>query len=137
MVKGKIICDTDVLIDYFEKRKTRHHKTVDIIENQIGLENILISCISQMEIITGTKNKLDLALIDSQLSNFDIVPLNGTISMLAVGLLKNYHLSHKIGLADSMIAATALSLELQLFTYNLKDYRFLSKLELFSTTINS
>lgn len=125
-----VICDTDVLIDYFEKRKTRHEKTVDIIENKIGLDNVLISIISLMELTIGASNKNDLHLLNSQLNNFDIVPINTDISITASQLLNNFHLSHRIGIADCLIAASSVKLRVPLFTYNIKDFKFINNVEL-------
>jgi len=36
MAKEKIICDTDVLIDYFDKNKNRNASATTIIESVIG-----------------------------------------------------------------------------------------------------
>jgi predicted nucleic acid-binding protein len=37
MAKTKVICDTDVLIDYWDTSNSRHLKTKEILENHIGL----------------------------------------------------------------------------------------------------
>jgi predicted nucleic acid-binding protein len=81
MEEKLIICDTDVLIDYFDATKPRHQITKNIIENQISLENIVISAITKMELLLG--------------------------------------------------AATALVADFELFTYNIKDFRFIKKIRLF------
>ncbi|HWK57608.1 MAG TPA: PIN domain-containing protein [Parapedobacter sp.] len=56
MVTQKIICDTDVLIEFFDENKTRHSETAGAIE-KIGINNMLISAISKMELIKGTRHK--------------------------------------------------------------------------------
>ena len=56
MATQKIICDTDVLIEFFDENKTRHSETAATIE-KIGMDNILISAISKMELIKGTRHK--------------------------------------------------------------------------------
>ncbi|MDR6782717.1 putative nucleic acid-binding protein [Pedobacter africanus] len=60
MGKKKIICDTDVLIDYFDASQKRHSETKIILDQNIGLSNILISSITKMELILGATNKADL-----------------------------------------------------------------------------
>ena len=67
MAKEKIICDTDVLIDYFDGYQSRHADTKSIIEQKIGLENILISSITKMELLSGANNKEELQIIQKKL----------------------------------------------------------------------
>jgi predicted nucleic acid-binding protein len=42
-----------------------------------------------------------------------------------------YCLSHKLGLADALIAATAIIHNLELYTLNVKDFVFIPQLRLF------
>jgi hypothetical protein len=41
---------------------------------------------------------------------------------------KAYHLSHRLGLLDSLIAACAIGLSAELCTFNIKQYRVVSGL---------
>jgi predicted nucleic acid-binding protein len=50
---------------------------------------------------------------------------------LALELIKKYHLSHHLGLADALIAASVIIADLQLFTFNVKDFDFISELKLY------
>jgi predicted nucleic acid-binding protein len=52
--------------------------------------------------------------------------------MTAIELIKTYRLSHGLAIPDALIAATAIITELELFTYNQRDFRFISGLKLFS-----
>lgn len=56
MATQKVICDTDILIELFDEKKKRHSQTVASIE-EIGIDNVLISAISKMELIKGTLHK--------------------------------------------------------------------------------
>ena len=38
MAETKIICDTDVMIDYLDARQNRHVITKTVLEEKIGLE---------------------------------------------------------------------------------------------------
>ena len=51
------------------------------------------------------------------------------ISRLAVDLVKQYCLSHKLKLPDAQIAATALLYNAELFTLNRKDFVFIPNLK--------
>lgn len=56
MATQKIICDSDVLIEFFDEKKACHSQTAATIE-EIGIDNILISAISKMELFKGTLRK--------------------------------------------------------------------------------
>jgi predicted nucleic acid-binding protein len=64
--KSKIICDTDVLIDYFETDKVRHVKTKKIVEDVIELDNVTLSIIIKMELLSGAFNKAELRLLNKK-----------------------------------------------------------------------
>lgn len=50
--------------------------------------------------------------------------------LIDVALLKTYRLSHGLLIADALIAATALTLDISIVSKNQKDYRFISGLRL-------
>lgn len=131
MEEKLIICDTDVLIDFFDTTKPRHQNTKNIIENQISLENIVISAITKMELLLGAANKTELKQIDKLTMRFGLLLINDKVTNQALELLKSYHLSHNLAIPDSIIAATALVADFELFTYNIKDFRFIKKIRLF------
>ncbi len=45
MAEKITLCDTDVMIDYFDVKNARNEKTVSIINNKISLDNIVISTV--------------------------------------------------------------------------------------------
>lgn len=132
MAAQRVICDTDIIIDYFDAKQKRHEETKSIIEEKIGFQNILISSITKMELILGATNKEDLKTINKSLNRFSVLLINPAINLRAIDLVYTYRLSHGLALADAMIAATAIQTELKLFTYNTKDFKFISKLVLYS-----
>lgn len=73
MAKEKIICDTDILIDYFDATKKRHQETKLILELNIGFSSILISSITKMELLLGATNKADLNIISKKLHRFSVI----------------------------------------------------------------
>ena len=46
-------------------------------------------------------------------------------------LMSRYSLSHKVSIPDMLIAATAISHELELYTLNTKDFKFIPELNLY------
>jgi len=43
----------------------------------------------------------------------------------------DYSLSHKLSIPDAIIAATALHYDIELYTYNTKDFRFIEGIKLY------
>lgn len=86
-----------------------------------------------MELIAGAANKAELKLLNKNIHRFNILLINPQITSIGLNLVEAYRLSHKIDIPDAIIAASALYSNLTLFTYNLRDYRFIDNLRLFNT----
>lgn len=85
-----------------------------------------------MELMLGAANKADMAKIIRKLRRFNIALINNDITLKSFDLLQNYRLSHGLSLPDSIIAATALITDLELFTYNIKDFKFIAQLKFYN-----
>jgi predicted nucleic acid-binding protein len=133
MATKQVICDTDVIIDYWDRANTRHNKTKNILEEEIGLDNVVISGITQMELLLGAINKSDLSKITKSLTRFHVILVSNDINLKAFDLIRSYTLSHGLAIPDSLIAATTITTDLELFTYNTKDYKFIEGLKLFNS----
>jgi predicted nucleic acid-binding protein len=131
MAKKKVICDTDVMIDYFDSANPRYKSTKTALETDIDLNNILLSAITQMELIAGATNKAALAAINKRIARLPILLLSDRITIKALELLQTFKLSHGLAIPDAMIAATALETNIELFTYNVKDFNFIPQLQLY------
>lgn len=131
MAKKKVICDTDVMIDYWDLTHPRHAATKSLLENNIGLDQIVLSAITKMELLMGVSNKRDLIEVSKKIARYNIALINGDITLKSFELLRNYRLSNGLALPDSIIAATAIVSQLELFTYNTKDYKFISHIKFF------
>ena len=131
MAKNKIVCDTDVMIDYWDVSSKRHIQTKLILEEKIGLDNIYLSAITKMELLMGASNKAEETTIGKKLHRFNIALIDNEVAIEALHLFETYRLSHGIAIPDCLIASTTKVMDAVLFTYNLKDFRFISKLKLF------
>jgi len=136
MAANKVICDTDVMIDYLNSNSERHLVTKDLLENVIRTENLILSAITKMELIIGATNKPGLRSINKSIYRFTIASINDDITQVAIELLQDYNLSHGLALPDALIAATTIIAQFPLFTYNLKDYRFIDGIELYNPEKN-
>ena len=131
MEKGQAICDTDVMIDYLDHQNARHQAVKHILENGIELDFVTISAITKMELIVGASNKIELNKLNKNIDRFNTLLLNPEITLITIGLLETYRLSHNLAMPDAMIAATALHTDLVLFTFNLRDFKFIKGLQLY------
>lgn len=121
-----ILCDTNILIEIYRDN-------AQIIETvkQIGQGNIAISDVTCAELLYGARNKKELKAIRKDLNKLTVLPIQSSISKLAVELVEKHALSHKLSLPDALIASTAIIHSVELYTLNLKDFRFLEDVSLF------
>lgn len=121
-----ILCDTNILIEFYKNN-------LQIVQSlqKIGANALAISAITQAEIYFGALNKRELRAIKRHLSLLHIYPLDTVISSQFVALMEAYSLSHKLTIPDAIVAATALVYGLELYTLNLKDFRFIPGLTLY------
>ena len=59
------------------------------------------------------------------------MPLNEEITEIAINLIEKYSKSYGLKIPDALIASTAIYYDLSLWTYNIKDFRFIENLGLF------
>jgi tRNA(fMet)-specific endonuclease VapC len=120
-----ILCDTNILIEIYRDNA----KIIEAVK-QIGQENIAVSDVTCAELLYGARNKKELQTIRKDLNKLTVLPIQSSISSLAVELVEKYALSHKLSLPDALIASTAITHNMELYTLNLKDFRFLEDVKL-------
>lgn len=118
--------DSDILIDV--ARKIPAAVSALKVAEKEGM--VSVSSVTQMELIVGCQNKRELRKTEQFLKRFRIIPINESITDIAVSLLKDYNLSHDLQIADALIAATALSLDLPFRSKNQRDFKFIANLNL-------
>ncbi len=120
-----ILCDTNILIEFYKGNSD----IVQELEN-IGLPNLAISVITVGEMYFGARDKRELGQIKKNLSLLNQIPLDADISKRFLALLEEYALSHRLSVPDALIAATALSQNIPLYTLNLKDFQYIPDLQI-------
>jgi predicted nucleic acid-binding protein len=120
------LVDTDILIDAGRSVP----KAIACLKDIKAHSRLTISIITQMELMIGCRNKSELQKLDKFLKQFQLAKVNETISDKSVELLRLYRLSHGLLIADSLIAATALTLNVAFISKNQRDYKFISGLKL-------
>lgn len=124
MEKKILMLDTNIIIDYLKQKPD----VVSFIE-KYGKGNIVLSPFVVMEIYQGVLNKEDLNRTRKKLKGFTTLTIDQAIIDLALQIQQQYVLSHNLGIPDTLIAATALIYDLELITYNLKDFHFIPTLK--------
>ena len=117
------LLDTDVLIDYLRGNES----AVLFLTGAQGI--LLVSSISAAELYAGVKGETEQAQLASFIDSFDLVEINLAIARQG-GLFRNqFFKSHGVGIADALIAASAVQCGARLVTLNQKHFPMLSDLE--------
>ena len=115
------LVDTDVWIDYL-----RGHPQAIKCVKQLP-ERVWISAVSVAERHLGVREGTEREALTQLLSTLKVVDVNAVIATRGGLLRRDYGRSHGVGLNDALIGATALEMQLQLLTLNVKHYPELDK----------
>ena len=55
-----------------------------------------------------------------------------TMAQMAIDLIANFKLSHGLQIPDAIIGATAIVYDIPLYTYNIKDFKFMPNINLYT-----
>ena len=125
-VPNRILIDTDILIDYLRGRST----AIGFVSE--SADHIILSAISVAELYAGVRCGVDdpeHRALANFLGQFPIIPISPDIAKVGGLYRRDYWRSHGVGLADAVIAATAVSSEAELKTLNVKHYPMFDNLE--------
>ncbi|MFM8914539.1 MAG: type II toxin-antitoxin system VapC family toxin [Flammeovirgaceae bacterium] len=126
MEKGLVLCDTNIIIEFYKENPV-------VVKNLqgIGQQNIAVSIVTAGELLYGALNKKELNQIKNDLEHLHVIHLKKETGERFTQLMVDYTLSHRLSLPDGLIAATALTEDLQLYTHNLKDFRYIKGIGLY------
>jgi predicted nucleic acid-binding protein len=119
----EVILDTNILIEILKNNK----QTIKEVE-EYDIHHI--SVITAMELFYGAFNKTELNKLKKFVELFHIININEEISDLSKKLVFDYAKSHSLDIPDSLIAATAIINNINLLSYNKKDFKFINNLKL-------
>jgi predicted nucleic acid-binding protein len=124
-----IIVDTNVLIDYLNGNK-------EVASILVHPQNFaFISCITKAELQQGAASKVHLNKINRVIEPFPIVEIDFATSETFSSIFEKYFLSNRCSIPDMLIASTALRFDIELFTFNTKDFSYIPKLSLLKHNI--
>ncbi|WP_299584437.1 type II toxin-antitoxin system VapC family toxin [Mucilaginibacter sp.] len=122
-----VLCDTNIFISLFRNIQ----QTVEELEI-IGSENVLIPSISVMELYRGMQYKKEMAEMQKKITQYNILHYNEEVSRNAIWLINKFKLSHNLQIPDAIIGAMSIVYNIELFTYNLKDFKFIPGIKLYT-----
>jgi predicted nucleic acid-binding protein len=120
-----MIFDTDILIWYL-RGSVKAARAIDAAEGRA------ISLVTYMELLQGAKNKQEAHAIKGFLKDFGFatLPLSENIGHRASIYVEEYALSNGMGMADALVAATAVEDASILFSANTKHFKCVKELQL-------
>ena len=122
----KIVLDTNILIEVLKGNETIVQKL------ESSNFSFCISSITVMELYYGALNKAELFNLKKFVNLFTVIEVDENISSISTELIFEYAKSHNLTIPDSLIASTAISKNLKLYTLNLKDFKYIDGLMLLS-----
>jgi predicted nucleic acid-binding protein len=122
------LVDADVLIDLSKRRD----KAVRYFAGIADFTIIGVSVMTKLELLDGAENKRELFAILDFFEAFgfsDAFPSEASLN-LGVEFFTSYHLSHGMGIFDSLLAGIAVTTSSRLVTRNQKHFDFIPYLKL-------
>ena len=127
MEKGQLVlCDTNIIIEFYKENPA----ILDSLQ-AIGQSNIALSMITAGELLYGALNKKELTRINKDIDHLHIKHITPAIGECFIELMGKYTLSHNLSLPDGLIAATAITEDIPLYTLNQKDFKYIKGLRLY------
>ena len=118
---AEFLIDTNVLSRIF----TGDKDVKDFIETL----DAAVCTVIYVECLQGSKSTREKRIVESYLSKFGLNHITFDISTRTIDLIRTYSNTHGLLLADALIAATCLDLNLTLVTYNVNDFHFIEDLK--------
>ena len=119
-----ILCDTNIIIEFY-----KNNITISDNLKIIGQNNIAISSITAGELIYGARNKKELSSIKNDIASLQIIDVDVISSKLFIKLMAQFSLSHKLSLPDALIAAICITNNLEFYTLNKKDFKYIQDIK--------
>ena len=120
-----MLFDTDVLIWVLRGNR----QAAEIVEAN---EDRCVSIVTYMELLQGARDRREVKSIQGFLADlaFQMVPLSENIGHRASIYMEEYGLKAAMGMADALLAATAVESRRTLCTANRKHYGSIGELDL-------
>ena len=84
-----------------------------------------------MELYRGMLNKKEMSEMQRKISRYNILHFNEEVSKRSIELVNKFKLSHNLQIPDAIIGSMSVVYNIDLFTYNKKDFRFIPGIKLY------
>jgi len=118
------LIDTDVLIDCLRGTDAARQWLAGVAAQPFGVPGVVA-----MELLIGCRDQKDQRELQKFMARFQIVWPDASEFARAHELLLNFRLSSGIGIPDCLVAATVLSRNATLLTFNLKHFHAIPGLQ--------
>ena len=120
-----VFIDTNIVIEYI--KKWDNEKIIEFVDS---FDRVYINDVVIMELYQGARDKRELNYIKKKIMKFEVLKMNQEIISLAREILDRYTLSHNTKIMDALIASTVIMYNIDLYTFNKKDFRYLEQVNL-------
>ena len=120
-----VFIDTNIVIDYIKDRDNK-----ELISFIDSFDTVYINEVVIMELYQGARDKRELNYIKKKIMKFEVLKMNQEIITLAREILEKYTLSHNTKIMDALIASTVIMYNIDLYTFNKKDFKYLKQVKL-------
>lgn len=125
MNSQRLLLDTNVIIDFLRGLS----ESITYFSSIPAETELLISTITVTELYAGVADEKEERLLKDFLQGYQIISVDHILARKG-GLIKNkFWPSHGVGIADAVIAATAISNNAKLITLNLKHFPMVERKE--------
>jgi hypothetical protein len=112
------------MIDVLRGYEPAANWLASVASQEIGLPGLVV-----MELLQGCQNANEQRKLEKHLGGFLIFWVSGDDSARALTDFSAFHLSHQLGIFDALIGETAVGLEADLATFNIRHYSVLANLK--------
>lgn len=120
-----LLLDTDVMIDVLRGSPQAVNWLQSLGTTPLGLPGLVA-----MELLQGCRNRTEQRKVEKQIKQYQLFWPAPTDYQRAYTDFAAHYLSHNIGILDTLIAHTAIGVNAELATFNIKHYRVLANLQL-------
>jgi len=123
--KLNYLIDTCIFVDYLRGNP----KVYDVFTEDENVK-LSMSSITMMELLAGAFNSKEVIYIQNAFKKINIVHINEGISKLALEYVVSYSKGHGLQMPDALIAATAVTMGMELITHNISEFYYIPKIQL-------
>ena len=117
---AKLLLDTSILVDYLRNQPA----AVAYVE--ATAEQQLVSVVVVAELYGGVRDGAERTQLAALVAAYPVLPVTESLAVTGGLLWRQYRPSHGVGLADALLAATALAQGATLVTLNGKHFPMLA-----------